>query len=240
MNRKSLIIIVSIMALLSVALLFHTMKMKLITSPRILCKIRSSCGPTTATAETFRYPESMAKNIIVTQKEGSMDCVALLEESKQCLNQHLQDMMAGAPADYLASSATKCFNLINMGQQCILSSPSPTVDITPFMRSSPSIQMPETSAPSMPASMDFQDEDAQIASLKKRVRFQDEIQIDPSAFDMPTMFDDSFSSQGPSLPMPLVDLTQIYNPQQQTMDVDASVECINVNGKTYCQVREMI
>ena len=230
MNHKTLMIIVSIVALVSVALIFHTMKLKLYLSPRVLCHIRSSCAASTQKAESFRYPESMAKNIIVMEKEGSMDCVSLLEESKQCLNQHLQDMMAGAPAEHLASSASKCFELISKGQQCILASPATSSpSIIPMQMPKAPFQMPEIqSSPSMPASLDIEDEDISFPS-RKRVRFQDQ---------MAEL--DNFNAQGPSIPMPLLDLTQMFDQPQHQPQLDTSVECININGKTYCQVTEMI
>ncbi len=238
MNHKTLMIIVSIVALVSVALIFHTMKLKLYLSPRVLCHIRSSCAASTQKAESFKYPESMSKNIIVMEKEGSMDCVSLLEESKQCLNQHLQDMMAGAPAEYLASSASKCFDLISRGQQCILASPTTSSpSIIPMQIPKAPLQMPEIqSSPSMPASLDIEDEDISFPS-RKRVRFQDQIHIQDTEMDLDHMFD---NVQGPSIPMPLLDLTQMFDQPQQQPQLDTSVECISINGKTYCQVTEMI
>jgi hypothetical protein len=198
-------------------MMYDIMNIKTILSPRNLCMIKSSCSPT----EGFRYPLSMMK-----PQEPSMDCAALIDESGKCLIEHINTIAAGAPHDYLASSSIKCLNILAMLKDCIsTSSPSPSSALPPQL-------------------MEFE-------KKKKKVRFSDIVDEeeddddDDSSFSRPIMspqsidVDPSMPSGPISLPStPLLDLTSIYGPDASA-EPDTEVDCVTINGKSYCQVKEM-
>lgn len=172
-------------------LLTDMMRMKCTLYPKNLCTIRSSC----TVSEGFKYPVTMTK----TAPVKTMDCSSFLDESQQCLIEHMNGIAKGATPEYLASSSVRCFDLIDKARKCMVSSPS-SDEIGKYV-------------------FEFES--------KKKVRF-----------DIPEEDEESFDDDNLEIPMPLVDLTQIYGPDAKPQ-IDTSVECVTIRGKTYCEVKEM-
>ena len=194
-------------------IMYDNMTIRCILSQRNLCAIKSSC--LSSKVEGFRYPASMTE-------KSTMNCTSILDACQEALLSLINNIANMAPHEYLASSSIHCLNLLEMGRQCTISQSSPSQGV--FERN------------------------------KKKVHFSDEVDTyniesddDDLSFNldmdmsmnmrMNSNQEDSYD-QALSIPQPLLDLTQIYGPDINDM-ADAQVDCVNIGGKTYCQVKEM-
>ncbi len=176
-------------------LLTDMMRMKCAIAPKALCALKSSCS----VSEGFKYPITMTKKAL----PETIDCSAILDESQQCLMDHMKSIARGDSIDILASSSMRCFDLLSSARNCVVtSSPSVGPYVTEF-------------------------------ETKKKVRFEI-----PENDEDEDKDEDEGMKDGLEIPMPLLDLTQIYGPDANPQ-IDTSVECVTIRGKTYCQVKEM-